>query len=44
MLVVAVHQLKQQLTLRGEFATLAAISGCECGWRLHEGQDSSGKT
>jgi hypothetical protein len=44
MLVVAVHELEQQLALRSEFATLAAVGRCEFSWRLHELQDNSGET
>jgi hypothetical protein len=43
-LVVAVHQLEYQLALWRELATLAAVSRCEFGWRLHEWQGNSEET
>jgi hypothetical protein len=43
-LVVAVHELKDQLALWRELATLAAVSRCEFGWRLHELQGNSDQT
>jgi hypothetical protein len=38
------HQLKQQLTLWSDLASLAAIHGGKCCWRLHGGQNKATKS